>query len=297
MQCLSNAYRRRPLAPAGVPKAADRASLTVSSHQPSPPRVRLRPVRDTEVLDQLAGGRPIVQLTHARQRTTGDIGVLRRDGAVTALCAHRANLTHLPPLLTELTALERLDLGDNQLIELPPLPASLRELYVHDNQLIRLPALPRLDVLDANRNHLTEVSAIRDISFVYLAGNRMVAPPDTSGVHYLNVGDNPLGHLTVTDVAVEELRAEHAELTSLVVEGLSELRELSLRNNRLTSLPASIGSLTRLHTLDLRGNQLDELPDTLLALPLGKLDLRWNPLRARPRWLDQLARLGCLVYS
>jgi Leucine-rich repeat (LRR) protein len=254
-------------------------------------------VRDTEILDQLAGGRPIVQLTHARQRTAGEIGVLRRDGAVTAICAHRTNLTHLPALLAELTALERLDVGDNRLIELPALPGSLRELYVHDNKLIRLPALPRLDVLDANRNHLTEVSAIRDVSFVYLAGNRMAAPPDISGVRYLNIGDNPLGRLMVTDAAVEELRAEHAELTSLMVDGLPELRELSLRNNCLTSLPASIGSLPRMHTLDLRGNQLDELPDTLLALPLIKLDLRWNPLRVRPRWLEQLARRGCLVYA
>jgi Leucine-rich repeat (LRR) protein len=172
----------------------------------------------------------------------------------------------------------------------------LRELYVHDNRLVRLPALPALLVLDANRNRLAEVAAIRDVSFVYLAGNRLAAAPATSGVRYLNVGDNPLGHLAAVDAAIEELRAEHAELGSLGIDGLGELRELSLRNNRLAALPASIGSLPRLRTLDLRGNQLDELPDTLLGLPLAKLDLRWNPLRARPRWLDELADRGCLVY-
>jgi Leucine-rich repeat (LRR) protein len=75
------------------------------------------------------------------------------------------------------------------------------------------------------------------------------------------------------------------------------LRELSLRGNRLAALPASLGRLRRLATLDLRGNQLDELPDTLLDLPLTKLDLRWNPLRGRPRWLDELTRRGCLVYA
>lgn len=253
-------------------------------------------MRDAAILEQLAGGRPIVELTHARQRTSGEVGVLRRDGAVTVICAHRANLERLPEAIGELAALERLDVGNNRLSELPTLPAGLRELYVHDNQLVRLPALPALQVLDANRNRLTEVAAIRDICFVYLAGNRLVAAPETSGVRYLNIGDNPLGHLAAADAVIEELRAEHAELSALAIDGLGGLRELSLRNNRLAALPAPIGSLPRLRTLDLRGNQLDELPDTLLALPLTKLDLRWNPLRTRPRWLDELARRGCLVY-
>ncbi len=257
---------------------------------------RLQGVRDAAILEQLAGGRRIVELTHARQRTAGEIGVLRRDGAVTVICAHRANLERLPEAIGELAALERLDVGANRLSELPALPASVRELYVHDNQLVRLPVLPALQVLDANRNCLTEVAAIRDVGFVYLAGNRLVAAPETSGVRYLNVGDNPLGQLAAADAAIEELRAEHAELASLAIDGLRGLHELSLRNNRLAALPASIGSLARLCTLDLRGNQFDELPDTLLELPLTKLDLRWNPLRGRPRWLDELARRGCRVY-
>ncbi len=253
-------------------------------------------MREAAILDQLAGGRPIAPLAHARQRTSGAVGVLRRGGAVTGICAHRANLERLPEAIGELPALERLDVGDNRLSELPALPASVRELYVHDNQLVRLPALPALQVLDANRNRLTEVAAIRDVGFVYLAGNRLVAAPETSGVRYLNVGDNPLGHLAAADPAIEELRAEHAELAALAIDGLVGLRELSLRGNRLAALPASIGSLPRLCTLDLRGNQLDELPDTLLDLPLTKLDLRWNPLRGRPRWLEDLARRGCRVY-
>jgi Leucine-rich repeat (LRR) protein len=257
-------------------------------------------VRDAVILAQLADGRPIVELDHARHRTSGAVGVLRRGGEVTAICAHRADLERLPEAIGELAALERLDVGDNRLSELPALPASVRELYVHDNQLVRLPALPALQVLDANRNRLTGVAAIRDVGFVYLAGNRLAAVPETSGVRYLNVGDNPLGDLAAADaaadVAIEELRAENAGLTSLALHGLRGLRELSLRNNRLAALPASIGSLPRLCTLDLRGNQLDELPDTLLDLPLLKLDLRWNPLRGRPRWLDKLARRGCRVY-
>jgi len=254
-------------------------------------------MRDAAIVEQLAGGRAIVELGHPRERTSGVVGVVRRGGAVTVICAHRASLASLPAAIGELAALERLDVGDNQLTRLPELPGSLRELYVHDNQLARLPALPALRVLDANRNRLDEVAALRDVEFAYLAGNRLAAPPVTAGVRYLNVGDNPLGHLAVGDAALEELRAENAELASLALDGLTGLRELSLRGNRLAALPASLGRLRRLATLDLRGNQLDELPDTLLDLPLTKLDLRWNPLRGRPRWLDELTRRGCLVYA
>lgn len=254
-------------------------------------------MRDAAIIEHLADGRPIVELAHARERTSGAIGVLRCGGAVTAICAHRASLERLPDAIGELTALERLDVGDNRLCELPALPASVRELYVHDNQLVRLPALPALRVLDANRNRLAEVAAIRDVDFVYLAGNRLAAAPETSGVRYLNVGDQPLGHLAAADPALEELRAENAGVAALAIDGLRGLRELSLRGNRLAALPAAIGALSRLGTLDLRGNQLDELPDALLDLPLTKLDLRWNPLRARPGWLDELARRGCRVYA
>jgi Leucine-rich repeat (LRR) protein len=251
---------------------------------------------DAAIVAQLAGGRPIVELGHARQRTEGAVGVAWRAGAAVAICAHRCQLTALPGALGSLAQLERLDVGDNRLTALPALPASLRELYVYDNQLTRLPALPRLAVLDANRNRLDEVAPLAGLDFVYLAGNRLAAPPATTGVRYLNVGDNPLGGLALADPAIRELRAEHAQLRTLAIDRLAGLRELSLRGNQLTALPASIGALAELRVLDLRGNQLDELPEALRGLPLAKLDLQWNPLRVPPAWLDELSSRGCLVY-
>jgi Leucine-rich repeat (LRR) protein len=95
---------------------------------------------------------------------------------------------------------------------------------------------------------------------------------------------------------VRELRAERAELASLVL-ALPALRELALRGNQLAALSDTIGHARQLRALDLRGNALDTLPDALRELPLAKLDLRWNPLRAAPAWLAELRERGCLVYT
>jgi Leucine-rich repeat (LRR) protein len=251
---------------------------------------------DAQIIAELAGGRPIVDLAHPRQRTDGVIAVQWRDGAAVRVCAHRCGLAALPESLAALAALVRLDVGGNQLTRLPPLPAALRELYIDDNQLAELPALPALAVLDANRNRLTHVPPLAGLAFAYLAENRLTALPALRDVAYLNVSDNPLGTLALpAGAGVRELRAERAQLRSLALDGLTDLRELALRGNQLTELPAALAQLTTLRILDVRANQLDDLPAALARLPLAKLDLRWNPLRARPAWLDDLAAT-CLVH-
>ena len=78
---------------------------------------------------------------------------------------------------------------------------------------------------------------------------------------------------------------------------LSLLRELHLRDNKLTQLPDSIGELVELRQIDLRGNPLTCLPKTLLALPqLDKVDLRWVTTMALQAWIADLEARGCLVY-
>jgi hypothetical protein len=75
------------------------------------------------------------------------------------------------------------------------------------------------------------------------------------------------------------------------------LRELHLRNNRLTTLPSEIGSLSELRQIDLRGNPLESLPGSIAELPrLEKLDLRWVSTLQPPAWLATLEARGCLVY-
>ena len=249
------------------------------------------------IIEQLAGGRPIVELAHARQRMDGVVGVWWCDGAAAVVCANRCGLEAVPGQIAALAKLERLDVGGNQLGMLPALPASLRQLYVDDNQLACLPTLPTgLRVLDANRNQLATLPALADLEFAYVAANRLTTLPPITNVRYLNVGNNPLGRLALEDGALRELRAEQAQLHTLAIEQLAGLRELALRGNDLVTLP-DLAGLTALRVLDLRGNQLETLPVELRDLALIKLDLRWNPLRARPAWLDELSERGCLVYS
>ena len=81
---------------------------------------------DAAILAQLADGRPIVELAHARQRTSGEVGVLRRAGAITVICAHRTDLERLPEAIGALTALERLDELPDALLDLPLTKLDLR---------------------------------------------------------------------------------------------------------------------------------------------------------------------------
>jgi hypothetical protein len=73
---------------------------------------------------------------------------------------------------------------------------------------------------------------------------------------------------------------------------------MHLRDNRLTTLPDSIGELRDLRQLDLRGNPLTTLPSSLFDLPrLDKLDLRWVPALPPTEDIECLKAHGCIVYT
>jgi hypothetical protein len=55
--------------------------------------------------------------------------------------------------------------------------------------------------------------------------------------------------------------------------------------------------LSELRQLDLRGNPLTSLPAAIADLPkLEKLDLRWVSSMKFPPWIDDLEARGCVVY-
>ena len=286
--------------------------------------------QDAGVVEELAAGRQIVEMNHARARWQGVIGVYTEDGRVTAITATRCELARIPDSITQLAQLERLDLSGNPLRELPAgigKLAALRELYLYDCGLVALPALDgtALEVLDLNRNPgLAQLPALArlPLAFLYLESCGLNALPALPmSLRYLNVSSNPLGALPIGELAgLEELRAEYVRLhdTPIALHRLGKLRELhlrgngirelppvataletlGLRDNNFAELPASLAGHPNLIRLDLRGNFIDTVPAAIAELPkLRKLDLRWNPLRDPLDWYTGLVRRGCQVYT
>lgn len=76
---------------------------------------------------------------------------------------------------------------------------------------------------------------------------------------------------------------------------LTNLRQLNLRNNQVTSLPSEIGKLTNLFSLDLRNNHLHSIPSEIGNLFLLRyLELDNNPLNLLPSEIWTLTGINWL---
>jgi GTPase SAR1 family protein len=140
-------------------------------------------------------------------------------------------------VLGELKNLTSLDLGGNQLSELPAVLGELKNLTSLDlggNQLSELPAvlgeLKNLTSLDLSRNQLSELPAV--------------------------LGE--LKNLTSLDLSSNQLR----ELPAVLGE-LKNLTSLDLSSNQLSELPDFIQELPKLKELNLSGNPLPIPPEIL----------------------------------
>jgi hypothetical protein len=78
---------------------------------------------------------------------------------------------------------------------------------------------------------------------------------------------------------------------------LTQLQSLTLTANLLTVLPDSLRHLRQLHTLHVDANQLTEMPDWLGELKLIELSLFMNKLTALPNSFSQLSHLKRLSLS
>ena len=96
---------------------------------------------------------------------------------------------------------------------------------------------------------------------------------------------------------LRELDLSDNQLTTLpeAIAQLSNLRELDLSDNQLTTLPEAIAQLSNLRELDLSDNQLTTLPEAIAQLSnLRELYLRNNQLTTLPEAIAQLSNLSGL---
>lgn len=196
--------------------------------------------------------------------------------------------------LEKLRSLEVLDLQENQIMELPVVPESIRELYLGSNYLenVRLPPLADLRVLGLEGNLITQLeddafSGLDVLQALNLALNNLSAVPTEALAR--------LPTLEVLDLSENQIDA----IEPLAFRSLFSLRRLELSKlRRLSRLHArSFVDNTRLETLSLDHSGLYMVPRGLLrgnpalrvlSVAYGRFDTL--PADAFP--LDQLRHLS-----
>eukprot|EP01087_Luapelamoeba_hula_P001780 TRINITY_DN1158_c5_g1_i3.p1 TRINITY_DN1158_c5_g1~~TRINITY_DN1158_c5_g1_i3.p1 ORF type:complete len:1011 (+),score=196.48 TRINITY_DN1158_c5_g1_i3:393-3035(+) len=187
----------------------------------------------------------------------------------------------LPLHVCNLSYVVYLDLGNNQLTELPQeLQAlrSLRTLNVSSNKLRTLPTgifahLPRLSFLLASENELQSIPET-----VY-HGSQVLA--------YIDFSQNMLTSLSagiggVANLGFLNLNSNMIAELPNTISKLDKLEELKLSKNRLRALPPTLASLPSLVLLDVSENNIATLPKSLLDVvvenPRFMLSVQGNPL-------------------
>lgn len=190
--------------------------------------------------------------------------------------------------------LETLVLSANQLALLPDMSAlasTLKVLRLAGNRLTTLRGIEQLQLLvelDASDNALGSLDWGRhaDLAVLRLARNRLRCLPDDFGRACSNVRE-----LTLAQNNLENLPAS--------VGLLRRCTSLDLNQNRLTELPVELGAMAALASLTMDGNRLAVLPADVLCGPsaLHTLSVRGNGMSEVPASVAGMAALATLDLS
>jgi Leucine-rich repeat (LRR) protein len=187
--------------------------------------------------------------------------------SLTYLNCYNNQITNLPSLPASLTYL---DCSYNQIIELPILPSTLTDLFCDVNQITDLPILPStLVVLNCGYNQIADLPIL----------------PST--LVDLDCHSNLLTKLPSLPSSLMSLHCYNNQLTYLPSLPTS-LNYLDCSNNQITELPSLPSTLK---DLKFRHNQIKEL--LLLPSTLYQLDCGNNQLTALPTLPDMLQGLVC----
>eukprot|EP01059_Diplonema_ambulator_P030010 TRINITY_DN5010_c0_g1_i1.p3 TRINITY_DN5010_c0_g1~~TRINITY_DN5010_c0_g1_i1.p3 ORF type:complete len:265 (+),score=126.75 TRINITY_DN5010_c0_g1_i1:54-797(+) len=164
-----------------------------------------------------------------------------------------------------------------------------------------LKKLDGLRMLDLSRNKLKgkvpdEVGKFKELKKLILDMNRVtdISPvSELVNLEELCVNNNVLGVVTCLSSLqkLKKLSLSNSQVTRCSVEGLKNLREVNLSNNKLTEPPVGVFSLPLLLDLDLSHNQLTTLGDTVSAASLQTLNISHNTIAAIPNELLTATKL------
>ncbi|XP_076162083.1 leucine-rich repeat-containing protein 40 isoform X2 [Ptiloglossa arizonensis] len=172
-------------------------------------------------------------------------------------------LRELDSAIGDLVMLSHLDLSCNRLSELPLGMGYLVRLITLDlsrNKLKELPsdltsmrALKRLDVRYNQLEMLPPLGELRKIETVLLQTNKLTTFPDVSGctlLRVLHLGDNNI-----------------TEIDMSCLEGVGQLRTLTLQGNKIAVIPEEIIKLVNLEIFDLSQNKITIIPSCIGIMP------------------------------
>lgn len=214
--------------------------------------------------------------------------------ALKSLCLASNHLTYLPADVVDLPLLRELNIAGNRFRNPLMDVSDCRHLVTYDGSAqIAADSCLSAEARQRSRkehSHVPRSTTLEsmDVSFAGLVEGPQVGLGCGGSLKYYICAGNALER-------VPELR-RCTSLTSLalgqnairvvpgkVLQGLPELRWLSLEANRLAKLPDAIGDLKFLRHLHLQGNRLEELPATLgRCSQLRTLELQNNVLRSLP---------------
>jgi hypothetical protein len=174
----------------------------------------------------------------------------------------------------KLSGISRLTLSENLTVfptEILSLADTLEILDLSNNQLIALPA---------------EIKQLKKLKIIFASNNNFETLPESLGqcenLEMIGFKTNRINHVPGESLPTKLrwLILTDNKITTLP-DTLGErlgMQKLALAGNRLTQLPANLVQLTNLELVRISANQLTECPDQLLALPkLAWLAFSGNP--------------------